>query len=685
MSNTPQEVQEEARLLETVLANLARLRGREGTPDYNRDLLELREALAEERLPEDMASVVESMDRAAALRAHQSRSQSGKVDPGNPYFGHLVVDDDHGRRSILIGRQTFLSDRVRIVDWRNAPISKIFYQCHEGDEYEATFAEREISGEVVTRRILAVSGGELERVGTSERTWVRGDGGEWTDLRSQEARLAGGAQKALRASSLGTGAGGGRRDRHLPAIASLLDPEQFRLITQPEAGLVVIEGSAGSGKTTVGLHRIAYLHFQNPGRYAGRRLLVMVFSRALASYISQVLPALGVDDVQVQVYERWAERLRKAHFPGLPDRYADDTPAAVTRFKTHPALLRMVDAVGHRRRGQRPRTVFEEMLTDRRLVASGLARWAPGEFSEDQLAKIHRWCTDRHYVRADGEGLHQDDRPNLDREDDTILLRLHQVMVGPLESKRRRPLVYPHVMVDEAQDLCPMELAVIIGTASDDRSVTLAGDVAQSIAEHRDVQNWKEVLSALDLDHVAVSPLQVSYRATRQIMEVAHDILGPLAPGDLVTTVREGAPVGHLRFDGMGQAVAWMADALADLAVREPTAYVALLAANLSEARDWHDALERADIQDLHLVADQDFSFAPGIDVSDIRSAKGLEFDYVILLGADADRFGSDDASRHLLHVGATRAAHQLWFVSTGLPSPLIPEGLRGLLDQAPR
>jgi DNA helicase-2/ATP-dependent DNA helicase PcrA len=79
-------------------------------------------------------------------------------------------------------------------------------------------------------------------------------------------------------------------------------------------------------------------------------------------------------------------------------------------------------------------------------------------------------------------------------------------------------------------------------------------------------------------------------------------------------------------------------------------------------------------------VADQDFSFKPGIDVTDVRQVKGLEFDYVILVDVNDGAYPDDDEARHLLHIAATRAAHQLWVITSGKPSPLLPQGL---LDRA--
>ena len=89
---------------------------------------------------------------------------------------------------------------------------------------------------------------------------------------------------------------------------------QFELITAPHSGLVVIQGGAGSGKTTIGLHRLAYLAFQDSKRFRADKMLVIVFNDALVRYISRVLPALGVSDMPVQTFQRWAEQ------QGLPRR-----------------------------------------------------------------------------------------------------------------------------------------------------------------------------------------------------------------------------------------------------------------------------------------------------------------------------------------------------------------------------
>ena len=78
----------------------------------------------------------------------------------------------------------------------------------------------------------------------------------------------------------------------------------------------------------------------------------------------------------------------------------------------------------------------------------------------------------------------------------------------------------------------------------------------------------------------------------------------------------------------------------------------------------------------LRRIRHYEFAFRPGVEVTEIRQVKGLEYDYVVLVDVNASTYPADDESRHLLHIGATRAAHQLWVVSTGKPSPLVPPWL---------
>jgi superfamily I DNA/RNA helicase len=117
--------------------------------------------------------------------------------------------------------------------------------------------------------------------------------------------------------------------------------------------------------------------------------------------------------------------------------------------------------------------------------------------------------------------------------------------------------------------------------------------------------------------------------------------------------------------------VAFLGESLRALSLDEARANVCVIARDAERADLYFHGLERAEIPRLSRVRDQDFSFRPGVEVTDIRQVKGLEFDYVILVDVTASQYPVDDESRHLLHIGATRAAHQLW-----VPGPRLRERL---------
>lgn len=780
---------------------------RTGAPliDYEKELLSLRDAINEARL-EDIPPLLEEMERLQGVAARRAEVTESHIDPRSPYFGRLILREGEQRREILIGRGTYLDSRtgVRIVDWRDAPVSRIYYRYEEGDDYDEEFGGREVAGEIVTRRSLAVSDGELRRIGCPQGIFVKTFEGKW--LRADDsARLSGGQGAAPRpehhrapAGKLGIGGDGERRvDKHLPEIAAMIDPRQFELITRPSSSLVVIQGGAGSGKTTIGLHRLAYLAYQEPKRFRRDRMLVVVFNKALARYISRVLPALGVEGVQVVIYEEWVTKLRRDHFPLLPKDVSDDTPIAVSRFKKSPAMLALINArlaqveqkvldtllaaasedadrellkrawaetskqalavrleMLSRWAGQEKSlpapvrraiqgavsrhaknlgdvlTAWSEMLTDLSLLQKVFAEHAPNELSESELLEAHQWCVrrcpqiasewDEHLEEgtrpshedaeatardarreesdqeavevssglrpgepqddddADDDNVTPDQPTSIDHEDETLLLLLHQRLRGPLVAPRQRePLEYEHILVDEAQDLSPVELSVVLSVTTPQRSVTLAGDVAQKLHMDNGFKGWSEVLGQLGLSHVEIEPLKLSYRSTYEIIEFAHQVLGPLAPEEMGRATRGGAPIELFRFSHSGDAVGFLAESLRDLARVEPRASVAVIARYSEQADLYYRGLVNAEVPNVRRVADQDFPFKPGVDVTDVRQVKGLEFDYVVLVEANSATYPAQDETRHLMHIAATRAAHQLWITCTGEPSPLLPQLLR--------
>jgi DNA helicase II / ATP-dependent DNA helicase PcrA len=781
-----QIVDEESRVLARVQKHLAnRPLRRTGRIDYDNELVTLRDQIAEARL-EDVPALVAQMERLQQVAARRADVNTGDVDSASPYFGRMVLLEGNRKREVLIGRATYLDSRtgVQIVDWRDAPVSRVYYRYEEGDDYDEVFGDRPVEGEVLTRRSLAISAGKLRRIGSPQGTFMMRGDGQWARAGQSATELRGGQGSAPRPSDykpvgkLGVATNGeGREDKHLPEIAALIDKRQFELITRPDSGLVVIQGGAGSGKTTIGLHRMAYLAFQQPKRFRPDQMMIVVFNDALARYISFVLPALGVSGVPVTTYQSWARKLRLSHLPELPKDYTDETPDVVVRLKKHPAMMRMIDdqvarigdrfeaklreaasgmegleralelfkaseksALRERLRAlrqwaadpqhpvplplrhaiERETSEFErfadvtvlwsELLTDRDALVAGLDRYAPGEWTEGQIAAAFRWCVarcgeitaaleeledeqprgrDKRDKRENREpapereklesetgidGLSESVAVALDWEDDALLLRLYQRLRGPLQ-RQKEPLRYEHVFVDEAQDLSPLELAVVLNTARGD-CVTLAGDTAQRLYMDNGFSEWRRVLHELGYDHVAIEPLRISYRSTFEIMSFANEVLGELVDPAAATAPRHGVPVELFSFAHTGEAVGFLGEALRALVHSEPLASVAVIARTPEQAAEYARGLQNAEVPHVRLIAEQDFPFRPGVDVTDVRQVKGLEFDYVVLVEVTAASYPSSSEARHLLHIAATRAAHQLWITTSERPSPLLPAEL---------
>ena len=168
----------------------------------------------------------------------------------------------------------------------------------------------------------------------------------------------------------------------------------------------------------------------------------------------------------------------------------------------------------------------------------------------------------------------------------------------------------------------------------------------------------------------------MSYRSTKEITEFARKVLGPLAHEAEPIATRDGPPVELFTFASPGEAVAWLADALKQLARDEPDANVALVSRFPQQAELYFEGLTRAEVPNVRRVGKQDFTWEPGVDVTDVRQTKGLEFDEVVLLETTAASYSTAPQARHAMYVGATRAAHQLWCVASDAPSALVTEAL---------
>ncbi len=769
---------EEFQIIQEEIATLQRLQGNyqlKASID-SREMLLKQITDINESIPDvnadDLPQISAQLKQLDALMSQSDKMDNSDIDLMNPYFAHMRVKDNSGVRDLYLGTQVFrMSDNsIQIIDWKSSPISLIYFLYEEGDEYEEEIEGRWFEGVLEFKRVLKILNGEVVRIQTGNTVLLKNSDLTWQRMDSFHHFLRGGAGTASRPENTKTvnpqlgmdRKGEMRKDKLLPEITALIDPDQFNLITQPETGIVAIQGNAGSGKTTVALHRVAWLHFRDRKRFASQRLLIMVFNKALANYISKVLPSLGVENIDIHVFETWVAKKRKANMTvQLPKYYSENTPVSVIRFKKHPALLKLIndhivskekDFYSHLNEiiaskkvknfpmqelrstplistlyslqdwldgkknflsktkelnielksriarllkqyfnpNKKPlETViqfWEEFFSDFETLKMGFLKLTD-DLDESSLNEVIEWLKLQYMLRERDDVRHIRDLTEvfsnagrniehdafLDYEDDPILLYFHQMFYKRLKNNAHKK-TYSHLMVDEVQDFSPIELAVMLNVVEKPYSLTLAGDTNQKMVRYSGFQTWEGTFSNLGIKGQKLSALRVGYRSTFEIMEFAITVLGDLADNKEFIATRNGPPVELFQFSNQGELIQFLSGSLKKLATTEPLASVAIICFSPQEAISYFQLLDKMEITNLRLINDQDFPFVPGIDVTDVKQIKGLEFDYVIMLDVDRMNYPVDTYSRYLLHIASSRAAHQLWLMNYRQPSLLLPE-----------
>jgi len=723
---------------------------------------------------DDLSQLNDQMMRLNLLINQEEELTDDGLNLNNPYFAHMRLREKKRARDLYIGNLVYQTPdgELQIIDWKISPIAMIYYLYEQGDEYDEEIGGKLFEGELELKRILKIENGKLVRIQQGDILFVKDELSGWQKLQSENHLLLGGT--GIAASPLNTISidpklgidrqGNIRKDKLLPEITALIAPDQFELITKSENSVVTIQGTAGSGKTTVALHRIAWLHFQDKSRFAPERMMVMVFNKALARYISKVLPSLGVHGVETSYFEKWASKQRFKHFRRfLPKEYCEDTPVSVIRFKKHPTLLKIVNGFIDEKEKEfevrlqqvldkygssnfpiaeleklpliarlttlnqwtrpennkhsglnlkieltaRLQEIVQEFIDPEKseielviyfwneLFSSfDLIREKYLEYSDDlnqsTLDEIIKWLRSQYIQRINLDGSSKPDlvdifsegdpkiqgKKYIDYEDDPILLYFFQRLLRDLTRKDGKALKFTHLMIDEVQDLSPIEMAVLLNVVESPPSLTLAGDVDQKMIENSGFKNWESMFENVGLKNQNISTLKVGYRSTFEIMDFALSVLKGVSDLQSFTATRHGPPVELFHFPTQGELVYLLAKSLKDLSIIEPNASIALICLTPDEAINYFKLLDKMELTNLRLVSDQDFSFTPGIDITDIRQVKGLEFDYVVLLDVDHINYPDNDYSKYLLNIGATRAAHQLWLFSYHTPSKILPSVL---------
>ena len=541
------------------------------------------------------------------------------VQKPSPYFGVIGIDDTDkriGKKCYLIGKQMLMDgNKVIIVDWRRAEVSQLFYDFEQGEEYEATIRGVDREGTITIKNKIGIDRSVLHRVETPSEVYQLTADGWCKDGDSP-------------ASSADTKAR--ESDHRMVDIVSLISATQFGMITKESAGCTYLTGSAGTGKTTVALHRLSYLQFDQPDLFRQERCLVLMFNRTLRDYVKKTSNEL-LGSTRVDTFSAWA--------------------------------LTALSALG-----VSIKTSFEDpfgALKKNSRLSSLLARYLGETRKMDPVLDLWRFYTQPYVSEALCSGIRERDgfdgevRRKIDSKDRimsfsdvSILLRLCQLRRAPESIVAGAFNFYDHIVVDEAQDFGQIELEAILAASSARRSLTICADEKQKILSFVDADgfaNFKGALNSLGLDKETLS---LSYRSAREIMELAAQVSGQ--PAD-TSKARSGVAEFHQVRD-FAAAAGKLRQLIGLLASADPQALTAVICKKKADIKQIHAAL--AGVAGLH--DEGIISFEPGTLIVNSHQVKGLEFTNVVLWNPSDSDYRQNQLDRNLLYVAITRACKRI-------------------------
>jgi len=612
------------------------------------------------------------------------RAESLRDIPDAPlFFGRLDYDQ---QGSFHIGRRHVHDQDGTpvVIDWR-APVSRPFYRASQGDPMG-----------LALRRRFGFSGGDLTAY--EDELFAAADGRGDSRVRSGEEKTSN-----LLIAEIERPRSGPMRD-----IVATIQPDQDDIVRADAGRTVCVQGAPGTGKTAVGLHRVAYLLYAHKEQVTRRGVIVVGPNLAFLSYIRNVLPALGELDVsQTTVTElvgsvpvrgadgdeagrvkgdaRMAEVLHRALWASIrPPAEALVVPRGSRRWRLAAHEIAAL-AAELRDRGARYGTGRD--LLGHRIAHVILTQMeAAGETCDDRThdavrrSAPVRKCVDQVWPKADPKrvvfGLlsspaelarHADGLLSA-AEQDAILWspaprgpgsarwsRADLVLIDEAADLIERTPSIAHIVVDEAQDLSPMECRAI-GRRCATGSATVLGDIAQGTTPWA-ATSWPDLLRHLGKPDAWLRELEVGYRVPRQILDYASRLLPSIAPGLRPASSLRQDP-GSLTVEAVAQPGEFGAR-LASVCARalDLPGSVAVICAD-AQAGEVAAALRAAGL-DFGVLGAEPAAGDSRLAVVPVTLAKGLEFDHVVL--CEPSRIAAGEAyGLRRLYVALTRAVSRL-------------------------
>lgn len=725
------------------------------------DYLENHEEILKKEILAIRKTVTHLMDERLVAKQQLHKMTARNVEnlqkaKDNPYFGRIDFQESwrEDLEEIYIGKYG-LHDREDefpiVVDWR-APIADVYYSGHSKEvSYRAPSGE--ITGELHLKRRFEIRAGELKEIFD-----------EKTSEEQIEDSLKGKGEfltEALNKTTQG----------RLKEIVATIQDQQNKIIRSEMIRPLVVQGVAGSGKTTIALHRMAYLIYNNR-RNTDANYMVVAPNKLFLNYISDILPDLGVDNVYQTTFEDWALGLikTKIKLTNTTDQLnilmqqqhpMAKTITTVARIKGSLLFKKVIDnSFRQLERSILPPEAIQlegiPLLTRERLLEIFLT-------SNLHLALQQRVEKLKEYVKLrlkkelpdiqlriedmyrsiinqlkstteDIESIRGEIIKAYD-ERDQLLLKIKQQLNSTIEQYFSQikipstiefyreifteaaelskafegrlgsevyqqalahiteilsnasfqlddlaPLAYihikllgledknkfTHIVIDEAQDFDEFRISVLRELSMND-SFTFVGDLSQGIYAYRGVRSWDKTMERVFPNkEYQYHVLTTSYRSTIEIVDLANSVIKKCKGLEAVLAepiFRHGEkPMLY----GCSNGSEMKARALAQLEAynQEGYASIAIICKDMATTEAVYKTMKKS--APIHLITDKVTDYQGGIVVIPTYLSKGLEFDGVIIWGADSESYVMADLDIKLFFIAITRALHRVTILHEG-------------------
>ena len=587
-----------------------------------------------------------------------------------PYFGRIDFLEKKDNSKVMptyIGIHTFYDPESRatlIHDWR-APVSSMFYD-HELGEAGYRSPSGEIKGEISLKRQYRIRGGKMEFMIESALT-------VHDDI----------LQKELSSNV----------DDKMKNIVATIQREQNQIIRNEDIRTLIIQGVAGSGKTSIALHRIAYLLYTFRDSISSKDILIISPNKVFSDYISNVLPELGEETVpetsmeqilsgvlehkyKYQTYFGLVNELLEKPSSSLIDRiaykasfgfiseldkfilhientYFKAADVKLTKYITIPApfieeqylrfnrypIRRRFDAMADYMLDMlKIQYAFTVTTAGRNLLKKEIRLMFAGNNDIQVYKDFFKW--------TNNPGMFKMRKGHtLEYSDLAPLAYLHLA----LEGNGNQPFRVKHLLIDEMQDYSPIQYKVIQKLFPCRK--TVLGDAGQSVNPYGSstAETIQKSLTASE-----IMKLCKSYRSTFEITDFVQKI-HPNA--ELEPVARHGEKPQILQFSS---AVEELSGIMGLISTYRKSGYKSLgiICKTEQQAREMADVL-KSYANDISFLSSQSSAFVQGIVITSAHMAKGLEFDEVIIPQTDERNYRSE-IDKSMLYVAVTRAMHRL-------------------------